>query len=113
MDDRARRIGLNESIFREVNEQIEQLNDSFHAVAADVLELVCECGSLECVEQLTIPLRVYEDVRADSALFVIKPGHEIPDVELVVARETGYFIVRKLPGGPAELAAEVDPRSDR
>jgi hypothetical protein len=111
MDDRARRIGRNEAIFREVNEQIERLNDRFHSVAADVLQLVCECGRLECVEQLTVPLRTYEEARADPALFVIKPGHEIPDVEQVVTREDEYFVVRKHPGGPAELAVETDPRS--
>jgi hypothetical protein len=111
MDDRARRIGRNEAIFREVNEQIEQLNERFHAVGADVLQLVCECGSLECVEQLTVPLGVYEGARADPALFVVKPGHEIPDVEQVVEREEEYFVVRKHPGGPEELARETDPRS--
>jgi hypothetical protein len=112
MDERARRIGRNEAVFRLVNEQIDQLNDRFHSVAADVLQLVCECGSLECVEQLTVPLRAYEDARADPTLFIIKPGHEIPDVEDVVGRADEYFVVRKHPGDPAELAAELDPRSD-
>ncbi len=111
MDDRAARIGRNEAIFREVNNQIEVLNYRFHPVGADVLQLVCECGALECVEQLTVPVRAYEDARADPALFVIKPGHEIPDVEQVVTREDEYFVVRKHPGSPAELARETDPRS--
>lgn len=111
MNERARRIGRNEAIFREVNEQIEQLNDRFHAVGNDVLQLVCECGSLECAEQLAVPLRVYEGARADSTLFVIKPGHEIPDVEDVVSREPDYFVVRKHEGDAAELARETDPRN--
>jgi hypothetical protein len=112
MDDRARRIGQNEAIFRAVNEQIEELNDRFHAVNDCTLQVVCECGSIDCVEQLSLPIAAYEETRADSALFVVKPGHEIPDVEEVVAdRAPAYFVVRKRPGGPEELARETDPRS--
>jgi hypothetical protein len=111
LDDRARRIGRNEAIFREVNERIEDLSGRFHAVATDTLQLVCECGSLDCVEQLAVPLGAYEGARADPSLFVVKPGHEIPDVEDVVDRTSGYFVVRKRAGGAAELARETDPRS--
>jgi hypothetical protein len=111
VDERARRIGRNEAIFREVNEQIEQLNDRFHAIDDGMLRLVCECGSIGCAEQLGVTAAAYESTRADSSLFIVRPGHEIPDVEEVVEREADYFVVRKRPGGPEELARETDPRS--
>ncbi|HVU77352.1 MAG TPA: hypothetical protein VHC67_07205 [Gaiellaceae bacterium] len=111
MDERGRRIGRNEAVFREVNEQIEGLNTRLAAVGERVLHVVCECGNLECVDQLTLPVAIYEEVRADPATFLVKPGHEIPDVETVVRREREYFVVRKEAGGPERLAAETDPRS--
>ena len=54
----------------------------------------------------------YERVRADGALFLIRPGHETVDVEDVVEETPAFHVVRKKDGGPAELAREHDPRSD-
>lgn len=111
MDERRRRAGLNEAIFREVNEQIEHLNDRFGAVRSELLQIVCECGNLDCARQLSLPAAVYEEVRADPETFMVEPGHEDPAVEDVVRRGDGYLVVKKQPGGPAELARETDPRS--
>lgn len=111
MSERTRRTGANEAIFRQVNEQIEDLNNRFGAVRDGLLHVVCECGSLECVEQFAVPLQAYEEVRRDGALFLIKPGHEIEDVEDVVGRAPDYFVVRKQAGAPEELARDANPRS--
>jgi hypothetical protein len=111
MDERARRIGRNEAVFREVNEQIEGLNVRLASVGERVLHIVCECGNLACVEQLTLPIEVYEEARSDHALFLVIPGHEIPDVEDVVREEADYFLIRKDPGGPERIARETDPRA--
>lgn len=43
MDEQKRRIGVNEAVFREANERIEDLNEAF-ATVTDELVLVCECG---------------------------------------------------------------------
>ena len=47
----------------------------------------------------------------DSALFAVKPGHEVEDVETVVERKDGYWVVRKAPGAPQRIARETDPRN--
>lgn len=52
----------------------------------------------------------YEQVRANPAQFVIAPGHEVPELERVVARKGGYAIVRKL-GEAADYVAQRDPRN--
>ena len=109
MDDRTERIGRNEALFRQVNDQITGLNESFGAVA-DGMTLVCECGNDSCIDQIELTPSEYRDLRSDSALFGVRPGHEIPDVEDVVDRRDSYWVVRKKPGGPAELAAELDER---
>lgn len=40
-----------------------------------------------------------------------KPGHDVPETETVVDRRDGFWVVRKDPGGPAELARATDPRT--
>jgi hypothetical protein len=110
MDERQRRIGENEILYRTVNEKIEDLNAAFGTLT-ETMTVVCECGDGSCTEQIQLEVPTYERVRADPALFVTVPGHEVPDVESVVERTDGFQLVRKDPGGPAELAAEHDPRS--
>jgi hypothetical protein len=112
MDERRRRIGSNEAVFRAVNEEIESLNRDLAEISDRTMHIVCECGKLTCSEQLSVPVTEYEDVRSDPALFLIVPGHEIPDTEDVVERTTRYSVVRKHAGGPERLAARTDPRSE-
>src|SRR5919205_3825240 len=110
MDDRQERIGRNEALFREINERLEDLQERFD-VLSHAGDFVCECGKLGCTEQITMPLEEYRELRSNPTHFAIKPGHEIPDVEDVVARRRGYDIVRKHEGPPTELARAEDPRS--
>ena len=110
MDERAKRIGENEVLYRSINEKIEDLNASFGMVT-ESMAVVCECGELECTQQIQLEIPTYERVRSDPTLFVVVPGHEIPDVETVVETDPQFKVVRKDPGGPAELARNTDPRS--
>jgi hypothetical protein len=110
MDERQRRIGLNEAVFREVNERIEQLAGELE-LGGRPLELVCECGNATCTGQIRMTTAEYEAVRKDSALFAICPGHEIPDVEEVVEKHDDYHVVRKFSGDPQKLAKDTHPRS--
>ena len=110
MDERARRIGENEALFREVNEKVEELNASFDAVG-ESFEIVCECGEETCMERITLDHGEYEALRRDPTLFAVKPGHDEPDFESVVARHPNYDVVRKHEGPPRRLAEQTDPRS--
>ena len=109
MDERERRIGLNEAVFREANERIQELNQTF-ATITDKLVLVCECGHVKCVEQISMSPTAYEELRAESVHFAIVPGHEIPDVEQVVAQREGYDVVRKHDGVARQVAEATDSR---
>ena len=110
MDDRQRRIGENEVIFREVNERVRDTQETFQ-VGGDEADFVCECGEASCVDRIRMTIAEYEHVRSDPTHFAIRPGHDVEGVEVVVAREGRYDVVRKLPGGPEELAISTDPRS--
>jgi hypothetical protein len=109
-DERARRVGLNEAIFRQVNEQIRDLNRDFGAEQGS-MSVICECGHADCTQRLEIGVSDYERVRGDSRHYVIAKGHEIPDVERVIEQTDGYDVVQKDEGAPADLSRELDPRS--
>jgi hypothetical protein len=109
VDDRQRRIGENEALFRQVNERVKDVNRSFSLVLEHG-DYLCECGDESCVERITLTAEQYERVRDDATHFVVRPGHVVPDVEEVVRREPGFEVVRKREGEPAELARETDPR---
>jgi hypothetical protein len=106
MDDRTRRIGENEALYRTINERIGDLNDSFGLIA-ESMTVICECGQLECVEQIELPIAEYERVRSDPTQFVVLPGHEIPDVEEVLEKNGDWYLIRKDPGEPAKIAREL------
>jgi hypothetical protein len=103
-DEQARRVGLNEAIFRQVNEQIESLNRDLGTGAT--MTVVGECA-----ERLEISLSEYERVRADARRYVIVPGHQLPEFESIVESGDVYDVVEKREGTAAALAEETDPRS--
>lgn len=110
--ERARRIGLNESVFRRVNEQIEELSERLGQPLGRPLDLICECGNIDCAERIRMRPDLYERLRADPVLFAVVPGHEQEDVEEVVSRAGGYDVVRKRSGVPEHVARETDTRRE-
>jgi len=85
-----RRLAHNEALFRAVNEEIEENRSS-----GDEQAYVCECVDPECAQTIELTAREYELVRARADRFVVAPGHVLPAVEHVVAREPEYTIVEK------------------
>jgi hypothetical protein len=111
-DERTRRIGLNEALFRQVNERIQEVNEELAPVEEEATyQILCECGDTNCTEQLEVSPLQYEQVRSDPALFVVARGHIASDVEDVTADGVTYQIIRKRPGVPEDLAEAHDPRA--
>ena len=105
--ERTRRIGLNEAMFREINERLEALAE-LRGAPFDGLQLVCECGRRDCAERITLTIDEYRELRSDPLRFAVLPGHEIPQVEDVVQRMSGWLIVQKRAGEPAAVARATD-----
>jgi hypothetical protein len=105
MDERQQRIVRNETLFREVNERIEQIADTSET------EFLCECGSVECASPIRMTLSDYELVRSSGHRFAVIPSHELTEIETVGERRDGYLVVEKLEGEPAALAKATDPRA--
>jgi hypothetical protein len=93
-DARVQRIAENEVRFRDIN---ERLRSDLQTVTSESepLRFVCECGNASCREGVPLSLEEYQAVRADPMHFAVVPGHEIPDVESVVARHERYFTIEK------------------
>lgn len=109
MGEQERKLALNEVMFREVNERLEELNRTF-ADFTDRLQVVCECADMACAEMIDVPAADYERIRSDPTLFIVVPGHEITDVEDVVEVLPNFEVVRKREGEPARVARATDPR---
>ncbi len=111
VDERGRRRALNEAAFREVNERIRGLNETFSEFSGE-FSIVCECDDTACIEHLSVRPHEYETLRNDPTLFAVIAGHESPAVEMVEERRGGYNVVRKKPGEPAKIAVATDPRAE-
>src|ERR687886_25044 len=76
VDERAERIGRNEDLFRKVNDQIEGVNEAFGTITG-TMSLLCECGKLECIEQIDLTVDAYRELRADPTRFAVKLAEDL------------------------------------
>jgi hypothetical protein len=106
-DRRKHQIARNEALFREVNERVQEISEDRATLTTD---FVCECGNADCTESIPLRDEEYEHVRSDPLLFAVVPGHEILDVEEIVAENVRFNVVRKHVA-EAILAKQTDPRA--
>jgi hypothetical protein len=110
MDDRARRIAENEALFRDLNEEVGAVAHAFSAVGEErTFDFLCECGDVSCANRVPLTIAAYEELRGSPVQFFVVPGHEIPEVERVVAALEAYLVIEKI-GESAAIARERDPR---
>jgi hypothetical protein len=107
MNPSVERIAEIESLFRNVNERIATAAANYEV---DSAEFYCECHDPACGARVTIPLDEYEDVRAESTLFVHARDHVEPEFERVVDETPRYTVVRKVGRRLAEIVRRLDPR---
>ena len=115
MQPRLERTARNESLFREVNDRIEELSENVEAqgIAPDggLVEFHCECGRDGCSERVRLTVAEYQRVRADNDRFALVPGHETPEMEAVVESNERFVVVDKLPEAEPLVGADGQPRS--
>lgn len=75
---RERRRGMNEAIFREVNERIAGLSKRFRRSEDEPLDLVCECRKATYAQRIEMSRTEYEALRAQATHFAVYPGHADP-----------------------------------
>ena len=101
-----KRLALNEALFRDVNERIREISDSFGQKDA-AYDFLCECSDPSCAEKVVLTRAEYEHVRADSTRFVVAKGHAMPEIESVVEQANDHVVVEK-EGAAADVAIRLD-----
>jgi hypothetical protein len=98
------RFARNEAIFREVNERVADVMDS----EARMTDFLCECGNLDCVEEISLTDEEYMKLRSKPDTFAVVPGHVLEDVETVIEETNRFHVVKKHPR-EAAIAEATDP----
>jgi len=105
---RQQRAGAGEAAIRDVNEGIER--GQWPGDEDTPIGFRCECARVGCNRLVELTVRQYEQIRSHPRRFVVVPGHELPDVETVVATRPSYVIVEKR--DQAGAVAEQNDRRD-
>jgi hypothetical protein len=102
--ERAARLGRNQSVVRSLNHRLDHgLVTPQPPFDADGPGFLCECSNLDCTEIVFVDLATYEEVRRHDQRFFVRTGHDIPEIERIVAEGSGYVVVEKV--GTAATAA--------
>jgi hypothetical protein len=108
---REARAGRNQSLFREVN---ERLQESSGVLQSEIWpeSFFCECAHETCFEPISLTPEEYEAVRKDPRTFFVAPSdaHYIPAVERIVKKTEHFWVVEKI-GQDAAVAEKFDPRA--
>ncbi len=107
MSEAAQRIAENEVVLREVNERIAEKTSDLEARGLagsdETSQYLCSCGRPDCDESLNLTLAEFEAAHARDDQFVVAPGHEVPDVDELVAE------LRRLRGRAEEAGLQATP----
>ena len=107
-EDQQERLAKNESLFRALNENINDLASGLSG--REPFEFICECSTSGCFERLSLTVEEYERIRQNGTHFLLAYGHEDIEIEQVIGQRNGYVIVEK--DGVAGLVADDDdPRA--
>jgi|SRR5918994_2351619 hypothetical protein len=109
-DDRIRRVGENEALYRLVNERIKRLRFGTATMAGE-FGVICECANIGCTTQIRIVPDVYERTRARSDHFIVLRGHQLEDIETIIEDHETFVVIEKTPAQAKRIAEEMDPRS--
>ena len=103
------RAAHNQSLYRSINERLEELNQVFAEAGLASSEWICECADTECAIRVTATLDEYEAVRSNPRTFIVSPGHLYPEVERVLRENDRFTTVEKLDNA-GQIAGTLHPR---
>ena len=97
-------------MFRAGNERLKTFNEQWFGAVLPRGGWVCECADDTCLEHIEMASSEYEAIRQDKHRFFVaaSDAHVWPDVEYVIERNEGYWIVETT--GQAQDAVK---RADR
>ena len=102
------RLAENESLFRGVNERIDEIGAAVSG--SKTTDYVCECSDTACFKTIELTKDEYERARSRPTVFMLVPGHQRPEIELVVEENERFLLVEKTVA--VDALVKEDPRSD-
>ena len=98
------RAGEVESLFREVNERVRELNETLEPLV-EYGSWACECAEPTCLVRIDMTPAEYAGGREHPTYFAIAPAeqHFDPTVETLVSKADRFWIVEKQ-GEAAQIA---------
>jgi hypothetical protein len=102
--ERELRAAQNQILFRSVNDRILELGEKLSGSTPE-LDFACECVDDSCIEKIRLSPQRFLAIESDANRFIVLRGHEIPEVEDIVAERDGFLIVAKR-GAGAEFVEE-------
>jgi hypothetical protein len=105
----AIRRARNEVSLRKYNEHVEAKRMRTQPTTA---QWVCECADENCGQPVTMSIAEYEAVRVEPTHFLVAASeeHVAPDIEYVVRRAPGYWVVAKTGVGAEISRRNQEPR---
>jgi hypothetical protein len=93
--DREARAAKNHSVFRAGNERLKTFNEQWFGAVLPRGGWVCECADDTCLAHIEMASSQYEAIRQGEDRFFVAPSdeHVWPDVDRVIERNDGYWIV--------------------
>jgi hypothetical protein len=94
----ADRLERNQQLFRTVNDRLWELS----AHQLDVpwtgnTTYLCECADPACLDTIELTLDEYENLRAESDLRAVAPGHERPGCQVILRTQRFSAISSPVP----------------
>jgi hypothetical protein len=98
------RAAQNQMMFRSVNDQIKEAGEKL-GDSTEELDFACECADDMCMEKIRLSSHQFLGIESEANRFIVLRGHELPEVEDVIAERVGFLIVSKR-GAGAEFVQE-------
>lgn len=109
---REARAARNHSLFRAGNERLKKFSEEWFGTVLPRGGWICECSNDTCMDHIEMASVEYDAIRRHEYRFFVAPRdeHVWPDVERVIERSAGYWIVEKTGHAPG-LATHADSDS--
>lgn len=108
----AERKALNQNVFRDANERLEQGARALVGAGDDsFVPFLCECPSEGCTRVVLLTLAEYERVRGGARQGIAVLGHEDLSIERVVDANDRFVVTEKFDRA-GEVHVETDARRD-
>jgi hypothetical protein len=98
IQEREVRAAQNQLLFRAVNDRIRELGEKILDSVSE-LDFACECADTDCVKTIPLPVAEFAAIEQVENQFIVLKGHEVPEVEEIVAERDGFVIVSKRGAG--------------